>query len=64
MSFGMTSALAEAHQADLRRQARRPRPAAPIRSRAARQPGRALRQRLGLLLIEAGLHLVVRAPGS
>lgn len=64
MTFGMMSALAEARQADLRRQAHRPRAAAPIRSRSARKPARALRQRLGLLLIEAGLHLVVRAPGS
>ena len=62
MNPRLVRALADQRQAELRHAARRPRtgPAA----ETGPGPGRGVRHRLGILLVEAGLHLITRAEGS
>jgi hypothetical protein len=54
MNPHLARALADQRQAELRQAARRPR----IEPPAAPAPG--LRHRLGIVLVEAGLHLITR----
>ena len=71
MSFWHEHAMVDARQAELRRDAdtrharhRRP-AAASVRTHTGSraEPGFALRERLGILLVEAGLHLITVARG-
>jgi hypothetical protein len=69
MSFGMTRAMVDGHVADLRRCAVRKSPntagadqIGPGRSGALSIGG--LQDRIGLALVEVGLHLLVRARAS
>jgi hypothetical protein len=73
MSFWHEHSLADARQAELRRQAEarhrtaNGRPAiASVRSRVGTRPKSTpvLRQRLGILLVEAGLHLITVTDGG
>ena len=58
MNPRLVRALIDQRQLELRRTARR----APREPSAAPAPG--LRHRLGILLVEAGLHLITRVEGT
>jgi hypothetical protein len=68
MSFGMTRAMVECHVADLHRHAVKGRTTTAsvdeIELRRDGAPFVGLRNRIGLTLVEVGLHLMVRARAS
>jgi hypothetical protein len=64
MLHPMTDALAQAHLAELRRQAIADRSAEDAASRHRRQAAARTRSRLGFLLIETGLRLTAGRPAG
>jgi hypothetical protein len=64
MGFGMTDATVETHIAGLRQARSAPGPSSPLPRVALGAAGDRLRNRIGLGLVEAGLHLMVRARQS